>query len=579
MPGDWPSCRRCGGIRLASRDSCLAHAEPADRAAALERFAGNGDLDLRGVSISDALLGEILRAAPRDTSGRLVFGAARFGQAAFEGATDFSEATFTGDAWFSGALFGGSASFTRARFEENTRFHEVRFRGDVSFGRAAFEGITEFRGAVFDGDASFGQATFADEAAFYEVTFKGEAVFLAAAFRGDAEFDGASFEGETDFRQVTVAGDAWFSRARFAALALFGDVDFKQVTLFRQTAFEGDTDFRGAAFGDRVHFTGARFGEGRPVMGPMTAGQRLDLDETGFTAAVRIEADTPLLTCRRTRFPAGVRIDVRRALVRLDETDLSVPSLLSGPPLGAPDGNAGRPELVSLQGANVGGLTVGNVSLAGCRFAGAHNLDKLRLEADAVLGRAPAASWERRQVIAEEQAWRAVRARPGRWEPPPWPDPDDQPEPLSPGTIAGLYRALRKGREDAKDEPGAADFYYGEMEMRRHDRGHHAWRGRASRMVLALYWAVSGYGQRAWRSLAALAAVLAVFAAFFRLWGFTGPVSYWKSLLFVFRSTVSLTDSSVNLTGWGGLFQAFLRLTGPVLLGLAVLALRERVKR
>jgi hypothetical protein len=36
-----------------------------------------------------------------------------------------------------------------------------------------------------------------------------------------------------------------------------------------------------------------------------------------------------------------------------------------------------------------------------------------------------------------------------------------------------LYRALRKGREDAKDEPGAADFHYGEMEMRRHARHSH----------------------------------------------------------------------------------------------------------
>jgi hypothetical protein len=34
--------------------------------------------------------------------------------------------------------------------------------------------------------------------------------------------------------------------------------------------------------------------------------------------------------------------------------------------------------------------------------------------------------------------------------------------------LAGLYRALRKAREDAKDEPGAVDFYYGEMEMRRY---------------------------------------------------------------------------------------------------------------
>ncbi|MFZ1177322.1 MAG: hypothetical protein WAO15_13855, partial [Mycobacterium sp.] len=30
-----------------------------------------------------------------------------------------------------------------------------------------------------------------------------------------------------------------------------------------------------------------------------------------------------------------------------------------------------------------------------------------------------------------------------------------------------IYRDLRKGLEEAKNEPGAADFYYGEMEMRR----------------------------------------------------------------------------------------------------------------
>jgi hypothetical protein len=38
-----------------------------------------------------------------------------------------------------------------------------------------------------------------------------------------------------------------------------------------------------------------------------------------------------------------------------------------------------------------------------------------------------------------------------------------------PEHVAPLYRALRKAQEDAKDEPGAADFYYGEMEMRRQD--------------------------------------------------------------------------------------------------------------
>jgi hypothetical protein len=54
---------------------------------------------------------------------------------------------------------------------------------------------------------------------------------------------------------------------------------------------------------------------------------------------------------------------------------------------------------------------------------------------------------------------------------------------------------------------------------------------------------------------------------------------YWTSLLYAFRSTISLTDSEVTLTAWGQLLQALLRLTGPVLLGLALLALRGRVKR
>ena len=56
-----------------------------------------------------------------------------------------------------------------------------------------------------------------------------------------------------------------------------------------------------------------------------------------------------------------------------------------------------------------------------------------------------------------------------RWVAPRWPGwlDDDSPERWTRGRSPALYRALRKGREDVKDEPGAADFYYGEMEMRR----------------------------------------------------------------------------------------------------------------
>ena len=155
-----------------------------------------------------------------------------------------------------------------------------------------------------------------------------------------------------------------------------------------------------------------------------------------------------------------------------------------------------------------------------------------------------------------------------------------------------MYRALRKGREDVKDKPGAADFYYGEMEMRRHARsvstGHPdgqsgaASPGRMERGILTAYWLVSGYGLRAWRAVACLALVTVLLALAFHFVGFAvppHPVSYWTSLLYAFRATLSLTDNEVKLTAWGELLQGILRLTGPVLLALALLALRGQVKR
>jgi hypothetical protein len=90
--------------------------------------------------------------------------------------------------------------------------------------------------------------------------------------------------------------------------------------------------------------------------------------------------------------------------------------------------------------------------------------------------------------------------------------------------ITALYRHLRKGREDNKDEPGAADFYYGEMEMRRKARREDAQgasrRGRwivvqTELAILWLYWLFSGYALRAWRALISLLAALILFAFLF----------------------------------------------------------------
>jgi hypothetical protein len=167
---------------------------------------------------------------------------------------------------------------------------------------------------------------------------------------------------------------------------------------------------------------------------------------------------------------------------------------------------------------------------------------------------------------------------------------------LEPHEIAPLYRALRKGREDSRDEPGAADFYYGEMEMRRQKPGaDREWNAQqdegsdvlrtpaAERVVLWAYWLVSGYSLRASRALAGLLVIVIVFSVCFWWFGFTPRPDYARALLFSIESTSSLFRApetpNLALTYGGEALQVLLRLLGPLFFGLALLSLRGRVKR
>jgi uncharacterized protein YjbI with pentapeptide repeats len=604
---DWLTCDEdgCIGIRLDAGDKCLAHAGDDERDAALQQVAQVGMIDARGVTISSALLKRILDSTPDNPDGTVMLAKARFDGATFQGDAAFGGATFQGDAQFGAATFQGDAQFGGATFQGKAVFVGVTFWGVAQFGGAAFQDDATFHWATFQGNAmfeatfqgivGFGGATFEGDARFFRVTFGGVALFSEATIQGVAGFIEATFRGIPQFDKTTFQGHAWFGGATFE-----GDAQFPRAT------FQGDAQFGGATFQGIARFSGATF-ERAQQFGPLLTHRGLYLDAVRFAQPVRIEASTILMRCRRARFPSGVQFRLRWADVVLDDTDIPAPSLLTGISRLAykklalaeqqiaedwKQEHAGhvseQPRLLSLQRANVAGLGLANIDLTGCRFSGAHNLDRLRLEVDAVFKPSPTrVGWEQRQVVAEECTWRAGQPRSGRWADPWWPGDLEKPMGLAPGAIADLYRALRKSREDARDEPGAADFYYGEMEMRRHahgraDEGDSSSRGRVDRGVLSTYWLVSGYGLRAWRALAWLAGLTVAFALAFYLVGFTRPpqpATYWTSLLYAFRSTISLTDDMVTLTAWGQLLQALLRLTGPVLLGLALLALRNRVKR
>ena len=651
---DWAPCGQdgCIGVRLPATALCLAHAAeqiPEGLDAELKRVGTEGTVDARGVVISAELLGQLLTAAPR-TDDRPAFNAVRFEQA-----------TFQGEAVFEGASFQGDARFEQASFQGEAWFDWVSFQGEAGFGQASFQGLAMFNGATFQGEAEFNSATFQGKAGFSGATFQEMPVFAGATFQRDVAFDasfergaefawaafkddvlfmGATFQGKTGFAEASFQGTTWFDEASFQDEVWFdhasfqGEVQFEHATFqdkarFARATFQSMAKFAGASFQGEARFDGVTF-ERATQLGPLLARQ-LILDGAAFTAPVQLEVTAAVVCARRAQFPAGVHLRLRFASVSLDDANLAAPAVLAGVPSPfrvleeqeeqaariwerlppGPRSQRGRPRLVSICRADVAGLRLADVDLRACQFVGAHNLDRLRIESAPLFARTTGWWRARRKTLAEEQHWRAHR--PGRWQSagwypracqPPQSPKAEAPRVLEPARLAALYRELRKGREDAKDEPGAADFYYGECEMRRHDPG----TPKAERLVLWAYWLVSGYALRASRAVLAWALLVVVGAAILAGIGFkplvspqivpvdvsNGQAIYEKrevsrpssleqlreALAFSAESTVSLLrapDRALTLPGrW---VQMILRILGPVLFGLVVLSLRGRVRR
>ena len=417
-------------------------------------------------------------------------------------------------------------------------------------------------------------------------------------------FRGAHVSGSAGFFLAEFVGDAWFS----------------------ETIFSGRAGFDRARFSADARFEAAQFLQAREF-GPLLVAGHLVLSYSRFAQAVVIDVAAARLVCVATMFEQAATVRARYAEIVLDGAIFTKPATLAyaeqgfgrwiGRSLPTFDetplrstGRSPRPRLLSLRQVDVSNLILAEINLEACLFWGAHHLDLLRIEGPKTfpitprgwhLGRVggqglPVWRWTKRQTVAEEHIWRAARPLPstlaGRphpkltgWRPPPrdlqwmvelWSGQAVQQ--LESDRLALLYRRLRKGREDNKNEPGAADFYYGEMEMRRRAI-ETPW---VERVILTAYWLVSGYSLRGLRAFLTLLAVVAVVAVLFQHIGFAQPAtsrSYLDGLLYAAESTLSLSSGNVQLTVWGRVLRIALRVTGPVLLGLALLSVRNRVKR
>ncbi|MFE6338761.1 pentapeptide repeat-containing protein [Streptomyces sp. NPDC057798] len=458
-------------------------------------------------------------------------------------------------------------------------------------------------------------------ARFDEAVFSGHAAFIASSFSGTARFSGATFFGDAVFSLASFCGDAVFGGAIVLGDAVFVGATFSGITVFGGASVAGDTWFGGARFDRALH------------LGPVVCGQRVVLDGAVFQQPMTVEIAARQVSCARTQWVATATLHLRYAELDLRDAVLEYPVLVAARPtpfvLSPPDalpetllsGPGSGVRLASVGGVDAAHLALHDIDLSGCRFAGAIHLDQLKVDGWCTFASVPVGTrwhrrypwrWSTRRTLIEEHHWR-VRARHSLSRPCGWTPPSEDAPALKPAAVAALYRQLRKSLEDGKNEPDAADFYYGECEMRRHDTT----RPRGERTLLGLYWALSGYGLRALRALTWLGAAMAVTIAVMVLWGLpaeapkptttgrqvtvgqkivlttdttepvnpTGPLAervtterFEKGLRVVINS-VMFRSSGQDLTTAGTYTEMTSRLAEPVFLGLAILAIRSRVKR
>ncbi|MER6789879.1 pentapeptide repeat-containing protein [Streptomyces sp. NPDC000658] len=593
-----------------------------DRRAYLAALAPGADIDHRGTRFTEPLLHALLQALLDPVTEQPSIGVAAF-----------DEATFTGNARFDKVTLG-QAKFRLAKFTGHAGFGGVKLAGIAGFGEATFSSTAFFGGATFGGDAWFGGAAFGGHAWFGDATFKGNSGFGAATFRGTAGFGRAMFTGEAGFARTLFTGHAGFGEATFTGPAEFGEARFAGDAGFARTAFTGHAWFGGATVAGTATFAGAIFTT-VPVFGPLVCGETVDVSGTLFEAPVTMEVAARRLSCARTRWESTATLRLRYATVDLTDAVLSSPVAVTAvpAPFSTAAGTASDESVLrahdpgvrvaSLRGVDAAYLVLTGTDLSICLFIGAFHLDQLRLEGRCTFAYAPRGihwrhklwpcRWTHRRTLAEEHHWRALvadnPAPPHGWQKGPnHPDPG-----LAPGLddVAAAYRQLRKAFEDGKNEPGAADFYYGEMEMRRHDR---AGSPAGERGLLWAYWLISGYGLRASRALACLGVAMAVTVLALALWGLPTNAPISRSVGTLTGTTIALTTDSPtpvlttsmrhrltaqrvesasrvvvnsvvfrsagqNLTTTGTFIEMASRILEPVLLALAVLAVRSRVKR
>lgn len=544
---NWARCSQqaCVGEALPQGGACFAHSPAQQRQNYLNQVRGSArQLSLRGTSISQQLWDEIA-ASPVFEDGRPVVPI---------------------------SLAGAEIS-ARIRFLEREFGHYLELSG-----ASVFEGM-EYRRCKFNAGLIARHVRFdAGPPAFYQCTFKEDVdVSYTQVHRVSLGFEGCTFErslnadgfsgGGLILSGCTVKGNASFKNS-------------KSHLILNGAQLDGMLDLLDS---ECTGFTGERLAlRTANRLGPFAVAS-LNLDRATFGSRILIEVRADVVNLSSAAFDEGGLIIVDRAKVHLEQVRLGGPLRVSGTV-----GSNHKPQVHALRNADAGKMSFAHVDLSRCSFQGAHGLGTVEIESTVSFSSAP---WwvGGRRFIADEYAWRSSAGRAHRvgWKladvhvGPALPKPtkgSPQPvllQPLEADQVASIYRDLRRSLEAKSDMPSAADFYYGEMEMRRWSVG----RPLLERILVWCYWLTSGYGLRAGRALMAWLFLVSIGAWSLFRFGIAPPASAQQAILSAIRAAIPGFPTQASLTAEGQWIETGLRVFGAIFIALFLLAARSMVMR
>jgi len=433
----------------------------------------------------------------------------------------------------------------KAAFEEALDRHR-RERG-CDFAAIVFPRGSNFRGTQFIGGANFEEATFIGPADFRETTFHGPAVFSGVTFQNAAVFAGAQFDEEVAFGGASFNEGADFISATFDEGGVFHGAKFTKGAYFHLTTFNGVVSFRDAAFTREAIFSETEFAE------------RADFSGATFAWV----ADLRGASCRKGALFGGTifRSGASFSRARFLGSTLFFPSrAYSGT---VPIFSTTEVDFRRVTTEPLDALVLRDVDLKRCQFLGT----------------------DLRKAEITGAKWPQIGRRDGVY---------DEIVPLKEGEtrqwhhIERVYRELKQNFEERRDYERARDFHYGEKEMRRKNPDSSL----GLRLMLWLYWLVSGYGERCLRPLVWAGILFIMCAGFYLGLGLCpkgestrlAMMNTWNwlgySFLYSFQVMTLLRPTDFEPAGLCGRFVYTAQsLLGPLLIGLFALALRQRLKR